>query len=413
MRGCGTQLAKVDIKSAYRNVPVHPDDRWLTGMVWRDSLFMDAALPFGLRSAPKIFTALADAAEWMVRREGVEFIILDDFLLMGRPGTEECAVALETLLGVFHKLGLPVAPDKLEGPTSRLVFLGFELDTVAMEVRLPGPKLRELREVIQQWQDRRSCTVKELESLIGKLGHAAQVVQPGKTFLRRMFELKARMGQCRGKIRLNAGIRSDILWWATFVEAWNGVNMLKDPSQHHSMGHIWTVASGSFGCGAWNPYSGEWIQLRWAEVAGSASLESQNGGIAWKELLPIIMACAVWGRQWVGGAVTFHCDNTSAVSVVTSGYSRVQEIMHLLRCLFFVRARFQFEAWAVHTPGADNGIADAISRNNMYRFYSQVPAARVRRVPIPPPLMALLVGQQPDWTSMAWTRLFRSCFPPA
>ena len=91
---------------------------------------MDAALPFDLRSAPKIFTALADAAEWMVRREGVELIIhyLDDFLLIGRPGTEECTIALETLLGVFHKPGLPVAPDKLEGTTSRLVFLGFELD---------------------------------------------------------------------------------------------------------------------------------------------------------------------------------------------------------------------------------------------------------------------------------------------
>ena len=180
---------------------MHPDDRWLTGMVWRDSLFVDAALPFDLRSAPKIFTALADAAEWMVRREGVELIIhyLGDFLLMGRPVTEECTVALETLLGVFHKPGLPVAPDKLEGPTFRLVFLAFELDTVAMEVRLLVPRLRELREVFQQWQDR-SCTLKELESLIGKLGHAAQVVQPGKMFLRRMFELKARVGHCRGKI---------------------------------------------------------------------------------------------------------------------------------------------------------------------------------------------------------------------
>ena len=59
----GTQLSKADIKSAYRNVPVHPEDRWLTGMKWRDRLFVDAALPFGLRSAPKIFTAMADAAE--------------------------------------------------------------------------------------------------------------------------------------------------------------------------------------------------------------------------------------------------------------------------------------------------------------------------------------------------------------
>ena len=62
-RGPGTQLAKVDIKSAYRNVPVHPDDRWLSGMLWREGLFVDTTLPFGLRSAPKIFTALADAAE--------------------------------------------------------------------------------------------------------------------------------------------------------------------------------------------------------------------------------------------------------------------------------------------------------------------------------------------------------------
>ena len=33
-RGRGTRLAKVDIKCAYRNVLVHPEDRWLTGMLW-------------------------------------------------------------------------------------------------------------------------------------------------------------------------------------------------------------------------------------------------------------------------------------------------------------------------------------------------------------------------------------------
>ena len=218
-RGRGTQLAKVDIKSAYRNVPVHPDDRWLTGMLWMESLFVDAALPFGLRSAPKIFTALADAAEWIIQREGVEFIIhyLDDFLLMGHPDSDDCRVALEKLLGVFRRLGFPVAPDKLEGPITRLVFLGFELDTVTMEVRLPDNKLDELKELVRQWLGRKSCTVKELESLIGKLGHAAQVVQPGKTFLRRMFELKSRMGQSRTRFRLNMGIRSDVTWWATFL----------------------------------------------------------------------------------------------------------------------------------------------------------------------------------------------------
>jgi len=45
-------MVKVDVKSAYRNVPVHPEDKWLMGMAWRVVLFVDTALPFGLWSAP-------------------------------------------------------------------------------------------------------------------------------------------------------------------------------------------------------------------------------------------------------------------------------------------------------------------------------------------------------------------------
>jgi len=53
--GKGTLLAKVNIKSAFRLLPVHPADHYLLGMQWRDELFVDTCLPFGLRSAPKLF----------------------------------------------------------------------------------------------------------------------------------------------------------------------------------------------------------------------------------------------------------------------------------------------------------------------------------------------------------------------
>ena len=52
--GRGALLAKVDVKSAYRLVPVHPEDRLLLGMSWDDEVYVDSVLPFGLRSAPKI-----------------------------------------------------------------------------------------------------------------------------------------------------------------------------------------------------------------------------------------------------------------------------------------------------------------------------------------------------------------------
>lgn len=51
-------MDKVDIKSAYRNVPIHPDDRWLMGMMWDGKLIIDTSLAFRLHLAPKIFTVL-------------------------------------------------------------------------------------------------------------------------------------------------------------------------------------------------------------------------------------------------------------------------------------------------------------------------------------------------------------------
>ena len=89
--GPGAQLAKIDVKSAYRIVPVHPDDRPLLGMLWQYRLYIDASLPFGLRSAPKLFNAIADALEWIARHLGVEFLwhYLDDFITIGRPDSEE------------------------------------------------------------------------------------------------------------------------------------------------------------------------------------------------------------------------------------------------------------------------------------------------------------------------------------
>ena len=62
-QGHNSWMAKVDVKSAYRIVPVHPQDWWLLGIQWNGALFVDTTLQFGLRSAPKVFTALADAAE--------------------------------------------------------------------------------------------------------------------------------------------------------------------------------------------------------------------------------------------------------------------------------------------------------------------------------------------------------------
>ena len=79
--GPGTLLAKIDIKSAFRLLPVYPGDRHMLGMHWMGGSYIDTCLPFGLCSAPKFFNIMADFLAWIVTQCDVPFLIhyLDDF----------------------------------------------------------------------------------------------------------------------------------------------------------------------------------------------------------------------------------------------------------------------------------------------------------------------------------------------
>ena len=218
--GRGTMLAKTDIKSAYRIIPVHPADRLLLGMEWQGNIFIDTRLPFGLRSVPLIFTAIADTLEWVVKQQGVQYLYhyLDDFITCGPPGTSECQLNMHKLLGCCSQLGIPIAQDKTEGPTTCLAFLGIEVDTQAMELRLPAQKLARVRHTVSEWLGRKAARRRELESLVVTLQHATKVVRPGRRFVRRLIQV---MSSVKGRdhfVRLGADVRSDLMWWQHFLE---------------------------------------------------------------------------------------------------------------------------------------------------------------------------------------------------
>ena len=315
----GSLLAKVDIEAAYRLVPVHPQDRVLQVVRWQDQVFIDPMLPFGLSSAPKIFNALADALNWILQRAGIHYILhyLDDYVLVGPPNSPTCQASLAILHRICNYLHIPLAEHKQERPTTRLVFLGILFDTQRGELSLPAEKLQRLEALLRDWGDRKSCSRKELESLIGHLSYACKVVRSGRSFLRRMLDLLHSTNHHASRfhhIRLNTGFRSDLTWWRTFLASWNGVSFLPPPS-HLPKLELTTDASGSWGCGAWHLDS--WFQLQWD--ARSYSLP-----IPEKELLPIILACDTWGSSWWGKQILCHCDNQAVVACLRSRSSPVK-----------------------------------------------------------------------------------------
>ena len=196
---------------------MHPDDRGLLGMSWQGQVYVDvdATLPFGLWSAPLMFTALGYAVEWIAKARGVGWLChyIDDFVAVGVPRSLECRATLAVLKETCRCLGMPLDPGKEEGPAQVLPFLGVELDTVQCEARLLQAKLKELMEKVRRWRSMKLCTKRELLSIIGHLSHACRAVRAGRSFLRRLIDLSTTMKQLERRISLNVAARAYLEWW--------------------------------------------------------------------------------------------------------------------------------------------------------------------------------------------------------
>ena len=105
--------------------------------------------------------------------------------------------------------------------------------------------------------------------------------------------------------------------------------------------------------------------------------------------------------------VQFLSDITVVVAALLSKSARDPILSHLLRCLFFFEAHFQFCHVAGHIPGRLNLAADAISRNKISDFLSVFPQALPSLSMVPLPLQELVLDNALDWTSWHWSGLFR------
>ena len=381
--GRGALMAKVDLKSAFRLCPVRQEDWHLLGIKWKGKYYIDKCLPFGLRSAPYLFNKVADALEWILRhyfKVNHTFHYLDDFFFAGPAGSLACRRALQDMLSLCTALQAPLKAEKIVAPTTCLVLLGIELDTILMRARLPEEKLSALLEELRGFNslhlNEGLCTKRRLLSLIGKLAFACKVVPAGRIFLRRLLDLAHSREELDVPFPLSTEAREDILWWLKFARSWNGTAFFLDPTwtPAHQL-QLFTDAAGTLGYGAY--WNGAWFSKAWPPHLLQKPIE-------WKELYAIVMAAETWGSQWSGKRLLFHCDNQAIVEIWQSGLSRSSDLMRLVRALFFVAARHNFNVIIRHIPGIDNCIADSLSRLQLTRFRTLAPEAN----PLPSPTPA-------------------------
>ncbi|KAJ1119854.1 hypothetical protein NDU88_008039 [Pleurodeles waltl] len=111
--GLGALMAKADIESAFRLLPVHPSSFHLLGMQWAGQYFYDKCMPMGCAVSCALFETFACFLEWALREgtpPGSSLHYLDDFLCIGRAGSGECKATLSAFEHLSQTLGVPLAP---------------------------------------------------------------------------------------------------------------------------------------------------------------------------------------------------------------------------------------------------------------------------------------------------------------
>ena len=199
--------------------------------------------------------------------------------------------------------------------------------------------MHRLRELVR----RKSCTKRELLSLLGFLQHAARVKKTWSFIRTKTIPPSYHNPQAhKCHLRINTEFRSDLEWWFQLAAEWNGISILAPLRAESPDRLITSDASGSWGCGAF--HEGKWFQLQWDHF-------SSPHHITIKELLPIVIGAALWGQQWSGKTIQARGDNMAAVHILHSRQSKAPEAMHLVRCLCLIECTFNFTLVSRHLPG--------------------------------------------------------------
>lgn len=339
--GNGCFMAKMDIKAAYRAIPIRPADWPLLGMQWEDQYYFHTSLPFGLRSSCHLWERYATAAEWITIHEfKVPNLIhyVDDYFTADK-GQHGCEQSLQALHTAFHQLGLIIATDKTEGPTTRLVFLGILIDSEQMTISLDEKRIRTIMALLHEWSEQQTCSLDQLRSLVGTLAWASNVVQHGRTFLQHLRDLEREHRNTprpsdTASIPLSPACKEDILWWQHFTDGWNGISMLVEQQW---MDRTDTLQPHTDACmeGYGAVCGNQWFHGQWTDEQQVISSEDgkKRDSMPWKVLFAIVAAALTWGHQWTRKRVIFYTDCQPVVQALTKGASRTTRIMQLIRYL--------------------------------------------------------------------------------
>ena len=351
----GDFMTCIDLKDAYLSVHVHKSSLKYLCFQWRNKCYAFQGLPFGLNTAPRVFTKLLKPVAAYLRKRGIRIIVyLDDFLILGS-SIEESKANTQLTLDLLQWLGFTINWDKsFLVPTQSLTFLGLSIDSQTMSLSLPEKKILNIQNKCQRLIRNPTASARTVASLIGTLEAARPAIWQAPLHYRQLQiqvikSLQASQDNYETLMSLNSKAHTELQWWLHNIATVNG-STINPPAPELYITSDASKAGWGACCqnltanGRWSPLEAKdhinVLELKAAFLVTKAFLKDQSN----------ITVC-------------LRMDNTTAVAHINNkGGTRSPQLVNLTLELWQWCLQKSILITAQHLPGKLNNVADRESR---------------------------------------------------
>lgn len=217
-------LTSIDLKDAYFLIPIDKYCRRFLRFKFNNTLYEFTCMPFGLSTAPYIFTKLLKPVMTYLRDKDITCVnYLDDFLIIGQTFMQ-CQENTKIAVNLLESLGFVINYFKSSlTPSQRHTYLGFVFDTHLMRIELPLDKRAKIKKWVNYLKNKTTCKIRYFTQFIGFLVSCCPAVKYGwlytKTFEREKFiALKNNNMNYNAVMSIPDSILSDLSWWYNNID---------------------------------------------------------------------------------------------------------------------------------------------------------------------------------------------------
>ena len=348
-------MAKIDLKDAFFMVPIAPQFHHLLLFSIRKDIYQFRCLPFGLCTAPRVFTKILKPVVETLRSIGIRLVIYIDDMLIMAPSSQLLREQIYTTLFLLENTGFVVNNKKsLLDPTQEIEFLGMTINSVEMNLSLPGDKIKSIRQEAQKLLCIPKPSAHLLSQLIGKLNATTPALLMAPLFCRSLQiclkqALQANSQDYRSSAPLSPQAMEDLQWWVHHLSTWNGRSLIIQPA---SM----TITSDA-------SLQGWGATCNGTRTRGPWSPSEQTLHINCLELLAATLAVQTFAKAKSSISIILKIDNTTAVAYINRmGGTTSPTLSRLTKDLWLWCMERNILLQAQHLPGVLNSIADRESR---------------------------------------------------